>query len=97
MAFLSLWITFLAATMVFVMNTVGQETTTMHRKFFHILMCLVYFPAILNDLNFIFLCGTVVMYVFIVIEVKIIILLLNLNQRKKHCVYVSLIYRHFVY
>ncbi|XP_021962540.1 dolichol kinase [Folsomia candida] len=68
LASIALWVTFLAVTMGFVLSTMGQETTTVHRKFFHILMCFVYFPAVLNDLNFIFLCSTVVMYAFVIAE-----------------------------
>lgn len=63
-----MWAMFLLTTFFFVLVHDG-EATTIDRKFFHIAMCLVYFPAVLNDINLIFLCSTVVLYVLIIFEV----------------------------
>lgn len=68
--FIGFWCLCLVVSVGFVYLYAGAETSTIHRKFFHIVMCIVYFPAILYDLNFMFICSVAVLYGFVVLEVS---------------------------
>jgi len=51
-------------------NNLDTSTTTVDRKFFHMLVCIVYIPAICTDFRLIFFCSAIVMFGFLLIEVK---------------------------
>lgn len=64
------WGVNVAVSILFVVYVVGQgSATTVHRKFFHLTVSLIYISGIIYDPLFLWLCGWLILSIFVIIEV----------------------------
>jgi len=55
---------------VIYINVQGISTASWHRKVFHILIVAVYVPVVDTDISLLYFCSAVVLFAFIIIEVR---------------------------